>query len=1043
MKKLVILVLNILVILCKSSKKMIQKFDFTLIHKIVENQVEKSPQAVAVICQNQQLNYEELNQKANQVAHYLQKLGVKPEVLVGVCVERSLDMVIALLGILKAGGGYVPLDPTYPQERLGFIIENTQLPILLTQQHLLELIPQHPANTICIDSDWQKIAQESVENPVCEVQPDNLAYVIYTSGSTGRPKGVALEHRNTVALIDWARKFFTPEQLKGVLCSTSLCFDLSVFELFVTLGCGGKVILAQDALQLPNLPAASQVTLINTVPSAISALLRMNGIPTSVNTINLAGEPLQNALVQQLYQLEHIQQVFNLYGPTEDTTYSTVALIQKGAKEIPSIGRPIANTQIYLLDSRLNPVSDGAEGEIYISGAGLARGYLNSPELTNEKFIVNPLDNKPGSRLYKTGDLGVYLPDGNLKFLGRIDHQVKIRGFRIELLEIEARLSEHPAVRQVVVVVREDVPGNQRLVAYVVSNSVGVQDITPKTLRSFLHQKLPKYMIPSAFVLLDELPMTPNGKIDRRALPIPKYFQTQQKNYIAPRIPLEKQLVEIWSQLLGIDSVGIYDNFAELGGHSLLTIQLIGDLQEVFKLDITLENFLQAPTVAGVAQTIETLRQNQSVTLPSNFRETKILLDSSIHPQNTLTEPVLDFFLTGATGFLGTFLLSELLQQTRADIYCLVRASSIEEARVRIISRLKYYQLWQEHLSDRIIPILGDLSKPLLGIQPQQFSRLAEKIDIIYHCGASVNIVYPYSALESINVFGTQEVLRLASHSKIKPVHFISTVDVLTSTNGEIAIVTEENSNNIACGTGLHSGYAQSKYMAEQLVKMAHTRGLPVTIYRPSNIMGHSKTGICPTTSFLGRTINGCIQMGIAPEVEALLNLVPVDYVSQAIVHLSRQPKISGQTYYIVNPQPIEWKQLVNWMEAIGYPLQQISYQAWYDRLFQLVKDNSENPLAPLVSILTYNLIQKLLGAFEFKSENTLKELNRHSIFCSPVNNELLKTYFSYFTESGYLKPPASGSEWRSLVFSRNSVNLDIQGDSKHSATKIANIHAI
>ncbi|MDZ8261773.1 amino acid adenylation domain-containing protein [Nostoc sp. ChiQUE01b] len=1001
-----------------------QEIDLNLIHKLVEIQVENYPHAVAVIFKNEQLSYEELNQKANQIAHYLQKLEVKPEALVGVCVERSLDMVIALLGILKAGCAYVPLDATYPKERLGFVIEDTRLPILLTQQHLLKSIPQHQAHTICIDSDWQNIAQQSVDNPVCEVQPDNLAYVIYTSGSTGRPKGVALEHRNTVALIDWARKFFTPEQLKGVLCSTSLCFDLSVFELFVTLSCGGKVILAEDALQLPNLPAASQVTLINTVPSAISTLLRMNGIPASVNTINLAGEPLQNALVQQLYQLKHIQQVFNLYGPTEDTTYSTVALIDKESREIPSIGRPISNTQIYLLDSRLNPVPDGAEGEIYISGAGLARGYLNFPELTNEKFVVNPFSNQPGSRLYKTGDLAVYLPNGNLKFLGRIDHQVKIRGFRIELLEIEARLSQHPAVRQLVVVVREDVPGNQRLVAYVVPNSAGdrLQDITPKTLRSFLHQKLPKYMIPSAFVVLDELPMTPNGKIDRRALPIPKCFQREQGNYTAPRTSLEKELIEIWIELLGIEPISIYDNFCELGGHSLLTIQLIAELRQVFQLELTLENFLHMPTVAGLAQTIEALRQAATVPIPSKPPETKILLDSSIHPQNTLTEPVLDLLLTGATGFLGTFLLFELLQQTRSDIYCLVRASSIEEARVRIIGRLKYYQLWQEDLSDRIIPVLGDLSKPLLGIEVQQFSRLAEKIDIIYHCGASVNMVYPYSALESVNVLGTQEVLRLASQSKIKPMHFISTVDVLSSTNNGIAIVREEDTDTVANGPYLHSGYAQSKYIAEQLVKMAYTRGLPVSIYRPSNIMGHSKTGLCSTTGFLPRMINGCIQMGIAPEVEAVLNLVPVDYVSQAIVHLSRQQKICGQAFYIVNPEPIEWKQLVNWMEAIGYPLQQVSYEIWYDRLLQLGKHNSENPLAPLVSILTYNFIQKLLGAFQFKSKNTVNELNRHSIFCSPVNSELLKTYFSYFSESSYLKPPVSSSEWRSLVFSTNSM---------------------
>ncbi|HIK04902.1 MAG TPA: amino acid adenylation domain-containing protein [Trichormus sp. M33_DOE_039] len=1024
---------------------MMERIDACVIHKLIELQVDHHPHDVAIIWQNQQLSYQEINQRANQVAHYLRHLGVKPEVLVGVCIERSLDMVIALLGILKAGGAYVPLDPTYPQERLGFVIEDTQLPILLTQQHLLEAIPQHQAQTICIDNDWQTIAQHSVDNPICETRPHHLAYVIYTSGSTGKPKGVAIEHRNTIALIDWAKKFFTPAQLQGVLCSTSLCFDLSIFELFVTLSCGGKVILAQDALQLPYLPAASQVTLINTVPSAISALLRMNGIPASVNTVNLAGEPLQNALVQQLYQLDHIQQVFNLYGPTEDTTYSTVALIEKGATQIPSIGKPIDNTEIYLLDSLMNPVPDGSEGEIYIAGAGLARGYLNSPELTKEKFVANPFSNQSGSRLYKTGDLAVYLPDGNLKFLGRIDHQVKIRGFRIELGEIEARLNEHPAVRQAIVVAREDVLGNQRLITYVVPISAAdqpLQEITPKILRSFLRQKLPNYMIPSAFFLLDELPLTPNGKIDRRALPVPKSFQREQEHYIAPRTPLEKQLADIWSHLLGIETISIDDNFCELGGTSLLTIQLIAELREAFQLDITLENFLRLPTVSGLAQTITALTQVGIVTQSNNPLETEILLDSSIQPQNTQTAPVLDFFLTGATGFLGAFLLYELLQKTRADIYCLVRASSLEEARVRIVSRLKTYQIWHEDFNDRIIPVVGDLSQPFLGLEAQQFSRLAEKIDIIYHCGASVNMVYPYSALESMNVLGTQEVLRLASQHKIKPVHFISTVDVLSSKNG-IEIV-QEGDNNTAGDMHLHSGYAQSKYIAEQLVHIASLRGLPVSIYRPSNIMGHSKTGICSTTSFLARMINSCIEMGIAPELEALLNIVPVDYVSQAIAHLSLQQQIRGQTVYIVNPQPIAWRHLLDWMESIGYPLQRVAFEVWYDRLSQLVKYNSENSLFPLISVLTPSFVQKLLGTFRFNSENTLNELNRHSICCPPVNDELLQTYFSYFIQTGYLQPPTSSSECRGLVFSENPENSGVSKTSQRGAiAKIANLHNI
>ncbi len=1016
-----------------SEKNMLCDLKGLSIHQQVEFQVLQTPDDVAIIFQHEKLTYRELNQKANQLAHYLRKLGVKPEVLVGVCVERSPLMVIALLGILKAGGAYIPLDPTYPKDHLAFAIDDTQLPILLTQQHLQASIPEHHAQTIYIDNDWQTIAQQPEDNLISQVQPDNLAYVIYTSGSTGRPKGVAIEHRNTVALIDWARTFFTNEQLKGVLTCTSLCFDLSVFELFVTLSCGGKVILVEDALQLLNLPAASEVTLINTVPSAIAALLQMNAIPTSVQTINLAGEPLQNALVQQLYELDHIQEIFNLYGPTEDTTYSTVALIRKGTSEIPSIGRPISNTQIYLLDSQLKPVPDGTEGEIYIGGTGLARGYLNCPELTNEKFIANPLSNQTGSRLYKTGDLAVYKNDGNLKFLGRIDHQVKIRGFRIELGEIEAHLSEHPGVRQMVVVARQDTAGNKRLVAYVVPNSVGGdlrQDITPKTLRSFLQQKLPDYMVPSAFVLIDELPMTPNGKIDRRALPVPQLFQREEGNYIEPRTPLEARLAEIWSQHLGIEQVGIYDNFCELGGHSLLTIQLISDLSKAFELELTLECFLQHSTIAGLAQTIESLSQAEPMTEPSSTLDTEAFLDSSIQPNNTLSEPILDLFLTGATGFVGAFLLHELLLQTRADIYCLVRATTIEEGKTRIKSKLNRYQLWEENLSDRIIPVLGDLSKPLLGIKPQEFSRLAEKIDIIYHCGALVNMVYPYSALAAANVLGTQEVLRLASQSKIKPVHFMSTVDVVPSTNGDIGIVKS--------GTYLYSGYAQSKYIAEQLVKIAHSRGLPVSIYRPSNIMGHSKTGVCATTAFVPRMINGCIQMGIAPELEAVLNLVPVDYVSRAIIHLSRQQKPCGQVFYIVNPEPIEWKQLVDWMECEGYPLQQVSYEAWYAKLLQVGANESGNPLTPLKSILAnYNFTKKLLGTFDFDGETALTELNSNSLICPPVNDDLLETYFSYFIDSGYLRSSISGSKLRGLVCSRKLGNIDTSRDDKRGAKNI------
>ena len=438
------------------------------IHQLFEAQVEKTPDAVAVIFENQQLTYAQLNTRANQLAHYLQQQGVKPEVLVGICVERSIEMVVGLLGILKAGGAYVSLDPTYPQQRLSQILENADLHFLLTDSNSKSCLPPTRAQLITLNQDKGVYGTQAESNPVSNLNSSNLAYVLYTSGSTGKPKGVAIQHSSPVALLYWARSVFSPEQMAGVLASTSICFDLSVFELFVPLSWGGQVILAENALDLPNLPAAKQVRLINTVPSAARTLINTNGLPPTIETVNLAGEPLDNKLVQQLYNQENIKAVYNLYGPSEDTTYSTFALIEKGSSKSPLIGKPIANSQAYILDGWGQPVPIGVPGELHLIGDGLARCYLNRPELTQEKFIPHLFNLKPDARLYKTGDLARYLPDGNIDFLGRIDHQVKIRGFRIEIGEIEATLNQNPVVKESVVLAREDSTDEKRLVAYIV-----------------------------------------------------------------------------------------------------------------------------------------------------------------------------------------------------------------------------------------------------------------------------------------------------------------------------------------------------------------------------------------------------------------------------------------------------------------------------------------------------------------------------------------------------------------------------------------------
>jgi amino acid adenylation domain-containing protein/non-ribosomal peptide synthase protein (TIGR01720 family) len=579
------------------------------IHELFEAQVEKTPDAIAVVFESEQLTYRELNTRANQLAHYLQKLGVKPEVLVGICVERSLLMVIGLLAILKAGGAYIPLDPSYPIERIAFILEETQAPVLLTQASLLETTPQHQAQVVCLDTDWSLIAQQSQDNVFSELTTDNLAYVIYTSGSTGKPKGVMIKHASTVAMLDWANKTFTPEARAGVLASTSICFDLSVFEVFVPLCCGGKVILIENALYLATLPAAENVTLINTVPSIISQLIRNNSIPRTVQTVNIAGEPLQNQLVQQLYQQNNIQQVFNLYGPSEDTTYSTSCWIQKGASNTPPIGRPIHNTQAYLLDQNLQPVPVGVPGMLYIGGAGLARGYFNQAELTADKFIPNPYAHLPGERLYKTGDLARYLPNGEIEYIGRIDNQVKIRGFRIELGEIETQIGQHPGVQEAVVAVYSSEADSQRIVAYVVPQEE--QTLAIPELRSFLESKLPNYMLPAAFVVLEALPLTPNGKVDRKVLPIPDTTRPKDKKLVAPRNYVETKLTAIWADVLGVEQVSIFDNFFELGGDSILAIVIITRANKA-GIQLVVKQLFQHQTVAELASVAFTRKVNQA-----------------------------------------------------------------------------------------------------------------------------------------------------------------------------------------------------------------------------------------------------------------------------------------------------------------------------------------------------------------------------------------------------------------------------------------------
>ena len=624
------------------------------IHQLFEEQVKRTPDAIAVVFEGQQLTYLELNAKANQLAHYLQGIDIKkPEILVGICVERSIEMIVGVLGVLKAGGAYVPLDPAYPSERLAFMLQDSSVPVLLTESKLIEKLPPHSAYAICLDSDWAKIAFHSNENASSTVTPENLAYVIYTSGSTGKPKGVLLAHQGLCNLATAQIGLFEVQPDSRILQFASFSFDASVWEVVMALVSGATLVLALRGSLMPGPALAGllrdeAITMV-ILPPSILAVLPAEEFP-ALQTIIVGGEACSADLVARWAPG---RQFFNAYGPTEVTVCATVALCTDGSQK-PPIGRAIANTTIYILDTENQPVPIGVSGEIHIGGVGLARGYLNRPDLTNQKFIPNPFSDQPNSRLYKTGDLARYLPDGNIEFIGRIDNQVKIRGFRIELGEIEAVLSQHPTVLETAIVARQDVADRKYLAAYIVSRDASA--ISRSELRGFLKEKLPVHMIPGVFVILDALPLTPNGKIDRQALH--EYDETMGLNSSKPKIFNQKMdinsptkyrdtgskatssdsvrstLRSLVAKLLQIKSeeINATVTFLELGADSLLLLEAVRSIQSSFGVQVEVQQFFEElETIDGLANYIEEKLSKES--------ESSTFLSSDLKSLNPIEKP--------------------------------------------------------------------------------------------------------------------------------------------------------------------------------------------------------------------------------------------------------------------------------------------------------------------------------------------------------------------------------------------------------------------
>lgn len=891
------------------------------ISQLFERQAQKTPNNVAVVFENNHLDYQSLNEQSNKLAHYLIEKGVKADARVGICVERSLEMVVGILAILKAGGAYVPLDAKYPKDRLSYMMSQADVTILLTQCALQGQLPPHK-HTIYLDDDSEWHTNNSIvnNNPVSQIQPEHLAYVLFTSGSTGKPKAVAMPHQALINLIQWQLQNSICEEKTKTLQFSPISFDVSFQEIFSTWCNGGALVLIsedmrRDPFLLWDFIAEEKINRVFMPFIALQQLaeacnaIKSEKTITDLKEIITAGEQLQiTPLIRKLFKQLPECKLYNHYGPSE--SHVVTALELKGSPEtwepLPTIGTPIANNVIYILDNGLRPVPIGVFGEIYIGGIGLARGYLGREDLTRERFIANPFGS---GRLYKTGDLGRYRADGTIEYKGRVDNQLKIRGFRIELGEIENALTSQQGVQEAVVVAynRSEEGKDKYIAAYVVTEK-GVT-LGKDKLEEAMQELLPEYMLPSVITFLDKLPLTPSGKIDRRSLPKPDTGLLFTKDYVAPNKEIEKKIVNVLADVLTLpeEKIGINNNFFDLGGHSLVALKATIAMREKFNIQCSIKNFYTASDIKKLAELIEEKEEDEIVSI------SEANLDDDLKPCGEISphDRPENIFLTGCTGFIGRFLLRELLDHTNATIYCLVRADNDSDALARLKSIMSKWDLWRESDEGRIKVVCGDLAKQKLGMAEDSYNYLSNSIDMIFHNATHMNHLATYSTLKAANIDGLKDIIRLASTGKQKLIQYISTTGIFTSAeNGSNRV---DESSSIDSQVHYHSnGYIASKWVSEKLLMNARERGIPSNIYRLGFVSGDSKSGRSDSAQWLTRLMRICVDLNCAFDDKGAkwLSILPVDFVSLSVVKLAISPYMN-EIFHIDSPERMAFSELI------------------------------------------------------------------------------------------------------------------------------------
>jgi amino acid adenylation domain-containing protein/thioester reductase-like protein len=983
--------------------------DARLVHHRFEEWVEQHPSATALVNERLTMSYAQLNARANRLARWLKQRGVNAGMQVALCFERSFDMIAGVLAIVKAGAAYLPLDPSYPAERLRQMLEDARPRLVLAHEKTLVQLPEVDAEVIDIGRSWEQIAAHSDRNLTDEesgLRPEHPIYVIYTSGSTGRPKGTLMGHRSMVNLIEWHRRHQRLGRPQRVLQFAALSFDVAFQEIFSTLCTGGTLVLTdestrRDARALLDLITQQHVERLFLPPLMLQSLAECfdaeGASMLPLKDVICAGEQLKvGAQIAKMLTHADECQLHNHYGPTE--THVVTALELDGDPrrwpELPSIGRPLDNTQVYVLGDRQQPLAFGVTGEMYLGGANVALGYLHRPELTAQRFVTDPFAGDGSSRMYRTGDLGRFRRDGTIEYLGRSDDQVKIRGYRIELGEIEAVLKKHPAVREAAVVARSDASGGKRLIGYV---TTGERAPEMQELRAFLKAQLADYMVPGVIVILDEMPLTPTGKLNRRALPEPGKTTPIDAHYEAPQGALEEGVAEVWRAVLGIERVGRRDNFFNIGGHSLLALQVLLRLNQRFGRTLRVTDIYKSPTVEELAARLEGASFQDSFVDLSR----EALLDPRIVPaRGTIQAPPKRILLTGAAGFVGRFLLRQLLTETDAVVYCLMRASSKSQARSRLKATLIKWDLWRGEFDGRVFALPGDLRLPRLGLDADDH-EIAGGVDSIYHCATSMNHLETYAMAKAANVDAVHELLKLATQGRPKSVNYISTLGVFGAAPGDETRVVDETTS-IDHEKYLYSqGYLASKWVAEKLFMLAAERGIACNIFRLGLVWADSHFGRFDELQHLYRMMKTCLLSGYGIEgYRYPMPPTPVDYVARAIVFLANRYPNGSRIFHVASAD----QRLENVFERCNAiaraALELLPHFDWIQKIKQLHQQGRSLPAVPLIES-TFSLDEE---AFEqrqltarsavnvrFDFSRTHAELEREGIIAPVLEDELLR----------------------------------------------------